>query len=287
MGPANSAEKHGYMSDDDSIKEIMVTIHKGLEGESLDIPVKPQMPFASIMQSLLLQMTADPTLSAILSSEGNKIETTEDLLECHSQGACIFATLVLSVQKMALRQVVEELMMPESEFRGHRHVLSRYPKGITYKDVANYLFKNKVLLTPTQASGLFQQLLPKLVEVQAERQVCLRAQLIMALHTFCLEPYAIWEADDGQDECVWYGMMYSGNNLGTNGRFCLPGQRALHFPDPSPSSSANSKQDVSNLRGVLQARRENSQQQFLEALVPPTSYDFSAMPSKPRPRWAA
>lgn len=285
MGPANSAEKHGDVSDDDS-KEIMVTIHKGLEGESLDIPVKPQMPFASIMQSLLLQMTADPTLSAILSSEGIKIETTEDLLEYHSQGACIFATLVLSVQKMALRQVVEELMMPESEFRGHRHVLSRYPKGITYKDVANYLFKNKVLLTPTQASGLFQQLLPKLVEVQAERTLCLRAQLIMALHTFCLEPYAIWEADDGQDECVWHNMMYSGKNLGPNGRFCIPGQRAQHFVDPLPSSSA-SKQDVSNLRGVLQARRDNAQQQFLEALVPPTSYDFNAMPNKPRPRWAA
>lgn len=282
MGPANSAEKHGYVSDDDSIKEIMVTIHKGLEGETLEIPVKPSMPFASIMQSLLLQMTADPSLSAILSSEGIKIETTEDLLEYHSQGACIFATLVLSVQKMALRQVVEELMMPESEFRGHRHVLSRYPKGITYKDVANYLFKNKVLLTPTQASGLFQQLLPKLVDLQApSHNLCLRAQLIMALHTFCLEPYAIWEADDGQDECVWYNMMYSAENLGTGGRFCIPGQRAKEFHNHSPSSSAQDKQDVSNLRGVLQARRENSQQQFLEALVPPTSYGFSAKPNKP------
>ena len=34
---------------------------------------------------------------------------------------------------MALKQVVEELTMPESEFRGHRHVLSRYPKGAELK----------------------------------------------------------------------------------------------------------------------------------------------------------
>jgi len=279
MGPANSAVER---SEDDVMqldgKEIMVTIHKGLEGESLQIPVKPKMSFASIMQSLLLQMTADPTLSAILSAEGTKIESTEDLLENHWQGNCIFATLVLSVQKMALPQVVEELTMPESEFRGHRHVLSRYPKGITYKDVANYLFRNKVLLTPAQASGLFQQLLPKLVEGQmAGRNVCMRAQLIMALHTFCLEPYAIWEADDGQDECVWYGMTYAGYNLGNNGRFCVTGQKAVHFPSESRSANSKQKQDVSNLRAVLQARRENSQQQYLDVLVPPVSYDFMAL----------
>ena len=68
------------------------------------------------------------------------------------QGCLIFATLLLSVQKMALKQVVEELTMAESEFRGHRHVLSRYPKGITYKDVANYLYRNKALSTRISAS---------------------------------------------------------------------------------------------------------------------------------------
>jgi len=237
------------------------------------------MPYAQMEQILLTQMSADPTLSVILSADGQTIDSSAQLIECHQQGSLIFATLVVSVQKMPLPKVVEELQMPESEFRGHRHVLSRYPKGITYKDVANYLYKNKVLLTPSQAHGLFHQLLPKLSQLEEgrARSVCLRAQLIMTLHTFCLEPYAIWEADDGQDECVWYGMAYQGKNLGTDGRFCCPGQRAMQFHEKTPTAASSKHEDVSNLRGVLQARRLNSEKQFLDMLVPPVSHDFMAL----------
>ena len=34
------------------------------------------------------------------------------------------------------------------------------------------------------------------------------AQLIMALHTFCLEPYAIWEAHSNSDQS-WKGLSIS------------------------------------------------------------------------------
>ncbi|CAJ1427575.1 unnamed protein product [Effrenium voratum] len=258
------------------MESVQVKIHRGLDGDTLQLSLVPEMSFATVVQQLLEQMSAEPSLSAVLSAEGLRIESTGDLLEFQSKGSLIFATLVRPVEKMSLSQVAEELALPDQEFRGHLFVLSKYKSGFTYRDVANYLSRNQVFLTGTQATQVFHQLLPKIsAQVPEEgRDPGLRGQLIMALHTFCLDPYAIWEVDDGQAECLWAHMEYNGRHLGASGRFCLPGQISKNFLKAAGSFSSE-VQDVSNLRGVLQARREGGKE--LDRLVPVRCNGFDAL----------
>merc|ERR1712232_32061 len=86
-------------------------------------------------------------------------------------------------------------------------------------------------------------------------QYGLRGQLVLALHTFCLEPYAIWEPDDGNSECVWANMSWNECHLGFNGRYKIRG----HLHNFSNATSSNITQcDVANLRAVLVARRQGA-----------------------------
>eukprot|EP00913_Durusdinium_trenchii_P009070 g8529.t1 len=88
MGPANSSTANSLLTTiftDDSEDTYWVTIHKGLEGDQVEVPLTPRMPYAQMEQILLTQMSADPTLSVILSADGQTIDSSAQLIECHQQ----------------------------------------------------------------------------------------------------------------------------------------------------------------------------------------------------------
>merc|ERR1712228_1027205 len=146
--------------------------------------------------------------------------------------------------------------MADVEFKGHRFALSKLPHGSTPREVAIFLRSNNILLTSAQAASLFDLLVTKLQVIEGMR-FGLRGQLILALHTFCLEPYAVWEPDDGNSECLWANMAWNGIKLETDRRYKIRGHLA-NFPNNTSgvASASTGPKDVASLRAVLSARRQ-------------------------------
>merc|ERR1712118_38926 len=128
----------------------------------------------------------------------------------------------------------EELTMEETEFKGHRFALSKLPVGSTPQDVAAYLRNNNLLLTAAQAAEVFDILVAKL-RVDERMPHGLRGQLIHALHSFCLEPYAIWEPNDGNSECLWANMTWANTSLAYDARYKIRGE-LVNLPNTTAPS---------------------------------------------------
>lgn len=233
-----------------------VKISVGLGGAQFEANIEPSMSIETIRARI---HEAYPLSRTIKLSAGEvEIESIEALMQSHREGKSISATFVKDIENMDIEEVREELAIQNNEFLGHLHTLSRLPQGSTTGHVAQYLWNNQLLLTPEQAQRAFDSLLPKIRRSSrpAVGRSGPRAQLILALHSFCLDPYAIWEPNDDCDECLWAKMRFGGRHLGESSRHVTRG-KAYHFPSTSSSSSSSSssKEDVRSLRSVLQAAR--------------------------------
>lgn len=231
---------------------VQVVFHQ-MSGQELQLSVCPQTAFEDVTNELVALITpSDPGLRARISSDGKVITSIDDLLNSHHHGSPIQVALDRDPDKMQLAEVVQELAMEHAEFTGHRFTLSKLPRGSTPRDLAVYLRSNNLLLTAEQAANLFDLLVTKLRPIDGVNYG-LRGQLLLALHTFCLEPYAMWEPNDGNGECVWANMTYNGNHLGSDGRYKLQGE-LCNFSNSTAASS--DLKDVINLRAVLRVRRQ-------------------------------
>lgn len=252
---------------------VLVSFHQ-MSGQELQLLVGPNTLFQDVSNELVaLIAPSDRSMHARIIAGGGVVSSTAELLDCHRNGIPIQAALDRSPERMALPEVVEELSMEDAEFKGHRFALSKLPRGSTPRDAAVYLRSNNALLTAAQAADLFDLLVTKLVCIEGAHHG-LRGQLVLALHTFCLEPYAIWEPNDGNAECVWANMTYNDKHLGYDYRYKIRG-KLCNFPN-STSASSESK-DVANLRAVLCARRQGLDDE-LSQLSLLKSYNMSILP---------
>mmetsp|Transcript_34060 Transcript_34060/g.95794 ORF Transcript_34060/g.95794 Transcript_34060/m.95794 type:complete len:261 (+) Transcript_34060:71-853(+) len=232
---------------------VKVLIYEGLAGRSREVAVRRDAELQDVTEELR-GLAAPGGADVRLSAGGGLITSVPELLDFHERGVQVCATLCKAVEGMSMAEVGEELAMEDGEFRGHHFTLSRLPPGSTPRDVAQYLRSNGLLLTAAQAASLFDALVPRLQAIEGV-QYGLRGQLVLALHTFCLEPYAIWEPNDGNSECVWASMSWNGSHLGFAGRYKIRG----HLQNFSNATSSSAPQrDVANLRAVLAVRRQGS-----------------------------
>lgn len=251
----------------------MVNIYVGLSGAQVAIRVELGMSIEGIKDLLREAYPRAPSIK--LSANGHTINCVEALLHHEQRGESIYATFLKDVEDMSLDEVHEELAIGSDEFRGHLHTLARMARGSSAADVARYLSDNQVLLSSTQAQQIFDCLVQK---VRRAARPALgrngpRAQLIFALHSFCLDPYAIWEPNDDCDECLWANMWWGAVHLGESSRHTTRG-RTCNISDQSSSSSCSGRCDVNNLRSVLRARRSD-QARPLDAMVELQAYEWS------------
>lgn len=184
---------------------------------------------------------------------GNSIDSLDELLKLQRDGEAIHAIFMKEVGDMSLEEVQAELAITTEEFRGHLHILSTTARRGTTADVVRYLWDEQLLLTPEQAQEIFDKLLPK-VRRAAEPTLGRdgpRAQLLFALHSFCLDPYAIWEPDDDSDDCLWVSFGWGRHGIGGNLNFMRGRVGSLS------SDSSSERRDVCNLRAVLRGVRRN------------------------------
>merc|ERR1712032_621311 len=99
-----------------------------------------------------------------------------------------------------------------------------------------------------------------------------RGQLILALHTFCLEPYAIWEPNDGNAECLWANMEWAGRDIGIVDRQVTRGRMV----NIGSSSSSSGQTDIANFRAFLVERREGTGEELKKMNVL-TAYGTAAL----------
>jgi len=250
----------GMVSDSTQSEPTLVSVNVGLSGHSVALPVEADCDFAALQAKLCLALGR--RVFARFMAGDQVLDSMEQFLDAFRCDSDICALLFKDVADMTLDEVVSELTLQEAELRGHLFTLSRLQPGSTAQDVANYLWENQVLLSATHAHRAFESLLPRLTRLG--QRLTLRGELILVLHSFCSEPCAVWEPNDGHDECLWANMRW-GHDAGTLYESSLlhaPRGNAVHFrhlPDAAASSSqARSRTDVSNLRSVLQARRLNS-----------------------------
>jgi hypothetical protein len=118
------------------------------------------------------------------------------------------------IDEMSLEDVAAELAIDGAQFRKNCSMLGKMTRGAP-NDVAKYLYANGVTLTAQQCKKLFEIVFSKVSARQGSRYP-VRSQLVMALHCFCVEPYAIWE-DDGDNQCMWTHMTYGDLNMWESG----------------------------------------------------------------------
>lgn len=229
-----------------------VEVHVGLAGATLTLPLAPNMSMDMVREAVL-QVANRPRASVKLSAAGKPLASVDAVLRHHRGGDSIWATFFRSPEDLSLEEVVEELAMEEGEFRGHAFVLSRLPAPLTARHVADYLWKNQLLLRARQAQQLFDQLLPRIC-TGSRCPYPVRTQLILALHSFCIEPFSIWEPVDGCDECLWANMAWAGAHIFDSG-LCTVMRGTLRNLELRSSSRAPLKPDLNNLRGVCEMRR--------------------------------
>lgn len=246
-------------------KIVQVVISEGLAGASVELSVHSDSDMHSVSAELGRLIYADTSMCFRLTAEAEIITSVPQLLNIHRLGSQIFAFAQKHVANMSMTEVAEELAIGEEEFKGHRFALSKLSSGSTPRDAAMYLRSNRLLLTAEQASNLFDMLLLKLRPIEGV-QYGLRGQLVLALHTFCLEPCAIWEPDDGNSECVWANMSWNKSFLSEQNRYKTRGTPRNHRLENSASSSTEQK-DIMNLRAVLAARRTGTGDELNEMRI--------------------
>jgi hypothetical protein len=269
--PSSSEKEHDNRFERGGHMGTSVHIIVGLGGAQFEANVEPYMSIDDVKTRIQAAYPFSRTFK--LSSGEVEIESIEALMQRHREGTLIFAVFVKDIENMDIQEVREELAIQSNEFLGHLHILSKFPQGSTTGDVAQYLWNNQLLLSPEQAQRAFDSLLPKVLRSSqpAIGRNGPRAQLILALHSFCLDPYAIWEPNDDCDECLWANMRFGDRHLGECGRYSMRGKMS-NFISSSSSSSPNA--DVSNLRSVLQAAR-CKQAKPLAALARLKTYNYS------------
>lgn len=250
-----------------------VHIYAGLGGASATVQVEPGACMDGVRARLREAYPEAPFIK--LSACGSTVVSTEALLQHAQSGEPIFATFMKEVEDMSLEEIHEELAVGPDEFRGHLHTLSRMTSLSSTADVGCYLCDNQLLLTPAQAQQAFDALVPKVRRASRPGlgRSGPRAQLVLALHSFCLDPYAIWEPDDDSDECLWANMRWGGTHLRDSSRYVTRGQ-THNLGAGSSSSSAPERQDVNDLRSVLRARRSDHAKP-LDAMVELQAYEWT------------
>jgi len=202
----------------------------------------------------------------ILSTAEGKVESSDALREHCSRGDLVHATLIQDLDRMSLEQIAEELALDDNEFKGHSFTLSKMPSGSTARYVADYLWSNQILMTSQQALALFDMLLTK-VNVVEGSSWNVRAQLIVALHSFCVHQHHIWEPNDGMDECLWANMTWSARHLPLEKRMLTKGKLECWVsPDAASASSTDAwlVEDVCCLKEVASARRVGKEEPLQE-----------------------
>eukprot|EP00933_Yihiella_yeosuensis_P016533 TRINITY_DN1407_c5_g1_i1.p1 TRINITY_DN1407_c5_g1~~TRINITY_DN1407_c5_g1_i1.p1 ORF type:complete len:300 (+),score=45.26 TRINITY_DN1407_c5_g1_i1:91-990(+) len=242
---------------DDHTEATEIEVRLGLSGELATCIVEPQTSLLELEAQL--KDKAEPTSEQLTSSlrfsaDGELLESTEALLRCYKEGKEIYATWFRSVDDMDLDEVSQNLSLTDEEFKGHLFTLSKLaPSGEpTARDVAHYLWDNQLLLNPMQAAQVFDALIPRLGLVSRSRY-SKRGQLIVALQSFCTEPYAIWELDDGHDQCLWANMDWGASQPWHSGLAYVTRGSSRNLP-PKPASQAAARKDISHLREVLRSR---------------------------------
>lgn len=248
-----------------------VTIHVGLAGSLVEVRVRPEMCMEQLEEAVL-QVAGLPASSiAKFSASGARLERAMEVLESHHRGEDIFATFCQDVGDLSLDEVVKELTMADAEFRALAISLQRLTAPHTARNVADQLWQNQALLTADQAQRLFDALKERMRN--GPTTLHLKSELIFALHSFCLEPYTVWEPDDGSGECSWANMSYGRQHLEFPRHPVTRGIRTT-APDAAAVAAAG-REDVSNLRGVLRAFREDAELP-LEAMVPLAVYHYTS-----------
>jgi len=242
-----SRSADGLEADQGSTVRICV----GLGGAEVSISIKPGMSIEDV--STRVRESFPQAASIKFSACGNSIASLDELLKVQRDGEAIYAIFVKEVDDLTLEEVQAELAITTEEFRGHLHILSTMARRGTTADVVRYLWDEQLLLTPEQAQEIFDKLLPK-VRRAAEPGLGRdgpRAQLLFALHSFCLDPYAVWEPNDDSDDCLWASFHWGRHHIGGNLNFMRG--RVGHLS----SSSSSEQRDVCNLRAVLRGVRRN------------------------------
>lgn len=229
-----------------------IRIVVGLNGHEITMQVEANMSFKDVLERIHVISGGPADGSVRLSVLGVVINSVEELLGAES--STVHATFIKSVDHMSLAEVADELACDDDEFKGHQFTLLKLPTGSTARAVADYFWVNQVLLTSRQAEVLFDKLLPKLGRGKG------RSELIIALHSFCVQQHHVWEPDDGMSECMWANMTWDGNHVQFQNRRLTRGRLgswecAEAVPDSRPDNwPAN---DLCCLRGVAKARRGN------------------------------
>lgn len=231
-----------------------VLVRVGLSGAAVAVPLDPGTSLAEFVEALRAAAKIPFEMNAKLSSGGEVVQSMDELLRHQRENEEVYATLVKSVDAMTLPDIVAELVVDTKEFMGHAFTLSKLPAGSSPRMVAEYLWNNNVLLTSDQAQKLFDQLLPRLV-ARGDRHD-LRGQLIIALHSFCLDQHHVWEPDDGNSECLWANMLWQDKHLELQQRHLTRGVlRQWGAVQSSSSHDVGLSRDLSLFREVLRSRQ--------------------------------
>lgn len=255
-----------------------VHVNVGLSGAEISIAVDADMSVEDLRNRVRKAYPEAETHFIKFCSGGVAVNTVEAIIECGQHGEAICAAFLKHADAMSLEELQEELALDNDEFQGHLHVLRHYGTRRSPADVASYLWDNQILLTAVQAQRIFDALVNKISRAQRPSNLGRdgpRAQLILALHSFCLEPYAIWEPIDDCDECLWANMLWGRTHL-NSGRYHLRGQ--LHNISSSSTSSSSlpaaRREDIGGLRSVLNSRRSDDTQP-LASMTCLTAFDYS------------
>jgi len=255
-----------------------VTVIVGLSGAEVLIDVDGNLSLEDLRNRVRQGYPEAGERFIKFSSGGVVVNTAEALFEYAQDGETICAAFLKNVDAMQLHELQDELSLGDREFQGHLHTLRQFQATRTPADVARYLWDNQVLLTAMQAQRIFDALVKQIARAQKPSSLGRdgpRAQLVLALHSFCSEPYAIWEPVDDCDECLWANMRWGDDGLESTqlgkGRYHLRGQLSnISSASSSSSVPGTRRKDVSKLAAVLTAQRENapkplSAMTFLEA----------------------
>jgi hypothetical protein len=255
-----------------------IQIQFGMSGIDITIPLEADVPFEVFRARIHEVLDLPIEVGMVLSAAGVKIESREALMEHHVQGEVVHALMFKDLDRMSLEQIAEELALDYNEFKGHAFTLSKMPSGSSARFVADYLWSNQVLLTSQQAVILFDLLIPKL-RAEGGGSLNARAELIVALHSFCVHQHHIWEPDDGMSACLWRHMRWSLGHLPLNKRRLTRGTMQFWIPlhkrrvhkrwvpfwehvDAALLSSLDAwpVEDLCYLRGVARARRAGKEE---------------------------
>jgi len=251
------------------VQTMEVPVVLGMDGNEVTICIDDYTSFESVLERIKqMREHIGEEAGVRLLSSGTVVGSLESLIEHYLKGNKIDAIFIKDIDKMSLAAVAEEITCGNDEFKGHQFTLSKLPRGVTARVVADYLWENQILLTSIQLQILFDQLLPKFAGAAR------RGELILALHSFCLQQHHLWEPNDGSSECLWANMEWGEEHLPFSLRRLTRGRMTCWVQadavDPS-SVDQWPALDLCNLRDVAKAVRAR-QEMPLQAMRFVTSY---------------